>query len=358
MKNSWSLLTISALLVLSASLVGCGGTRSDASEVDESAEEEVKVPVETISLETGPIESILKFSSQLEAEASIQVLSEAAREVKQLYVEEGDRVAKGALLVRLDDDEQRTAVAKMRAQLARSQREMDRQKHLFEQNLISERAMNDASYELEQLEFGLADAERALSYTEVRAPISGTVTLRQVKVGDHVMVNQHLFNIVDFSTLVARLYVPENDMVKVKSGQEVRLSPATDSLVRWSGQVDRIAPVVDPGSGTVKVTVKVPAGNGLKPGMFLQAELVTAVDPAAKLLPKRALVWDGEQAFVFVLNEDNQVNRRRVIPLLENADYLSVGEDFSLEDRIVVAGQAGLKEGTTVEIIEADHEQG
>jgi membrane fusion protein, multidrug efflux system len=131
--------------------------------------------------------------------------------VTELLTEEGQLVEKGAVLLRLEDDLQRTQVSKAEVRLEKATQEFQRQKALFEQNLISEQVFHDAQFELKQLELALDDARRELEYTVVRAPIAGTISRRLVKYGDLVNVNQHLFDIVDFESIVARVYVPERN---------------------------------------------------------------------------------------------------------------------------------------------------
>ena len=85
----------------------------------------------------------------------------------------------------------------------------ERQKRLFEQKLISEQQFTEAEHDLEQLEISLADARRAWGYTEVRAPIAGTVDGARVKPATRSTIGPDLFDIVDFGSIVARVYVPE-----------------------------------------------------------------------------------------------------------------------------------------------------
>ena len=154
--------------------------------------------------------------------------------------------------------------------------------------------MNDATYELDQLELAFADATRELGYTEVRAPITGIVTSRLVNLGDYITVNQHLFDLVDFDTIVARVYVPERELERMRLGQTARIFSASLGGETKDGSVLRIAPVVDPKSGTVKVTVDVPRQRGLRPGMYVEIELVTDTREDALLLPKRAVILRPE----------------------------------------------------------------
>ncbi len=98
-----------------------------------------------------------------------------------------------------------------------------------------------------------------------------------VNVGDHVTLNQPLFRIVDFDSIVARIYVPEKELPALATGLDARLTAEAIGGVSFVGSVDRISPVVDPGTGTVKVTVATPRQEGLRPGMYVEVELVTAV---------------------------------------------------------------------------------
>ena len=321
---------------------------------DEDGEEEERkeeaVPVEVIALERGPIESVLSFSSNLEAESQVQVFSQARRLVNQLLVEEGDRVRKNQVLLRLQDDEQRSALAKTKSQLEKAQREHERQKRLFTQELISEQAFNDAAYELEQLRISLEDAERELGYTEVRAPISGTVTQRLVNLGDQVQIGQHLFDLVDFDSMVARIYVPEQNLNLLRGGMAARVSSKSNGGHVHACAVKRIAPIVDPRSGTVKLTVDIGGREGLRPGMYVDVELITATNADAVLVPKRALIYDNDQIFVYRLIEDRRVERVFVEAALTDKHNVEPLIGLGVGDQVVVAGQAGLKDGALVRL--------
>ncbi len=375
--------TLVLLLVLGAA--GCSNTDRAADSNDdkkdaageeeqqdgEEKKEEELPPVEVVSLEHGAIEAVLRFSTNLEAESEVQVFSQAARLVTRLKVEEGDLVSKDQVLVRLQDEEQKSALARIESQLEKARREYRRQENLFAKELISEQVINDATYEVEQLELALGDAERNLSYTEVRAPISGTITGRHVNHGDHITINQHLFDLVDFDTIVARVYVPEKELARLRVGLAARLFSASIGGEARGGEVIRIAPIVDPTSGTVKVTIGIPRNQGLLPGMYVEVELVTETREHALLVPKRAVVYDQNQAFLYRLSEDMTAERLRVVVLLEDRENIMpatgdsaggtpasgtpaggtpAGGTPAAGDRIVVAGQAGLKHGAKVRL--------
>jgi len=311
---------------------------------------ETAVPVEVALVQRGPIEAVLRTSTHLEAESEVKVFARTANRVTALEVEEGHRVERGAVLLRLEDDIQKNQFEKARNNLEKARREFERSRALHEQNLISEQAFSDVQYELRQRELALEDARRELEYTEVRAPIGGTVTRRLVKTGDLVNVNQHLFDLVDFQSIVARVYIPEREMSRIAAGQPVRVTSAALPGQTQTGYVDRIAPVVESKTGTIKVTVAFRDVGELRPGMYVDTEIVTATETNALLLSKRALVYDADQVFAFRVDTNRQAARLLVEPLVADKLHVVPARGFAEGDQIVVAGQTGLKDGARVRL--------
>lgn len=312
------------------------------------------VPVEVVTLETGEIEEILRFSTNLEAERQVEVLARAPGLVRQVMVEEGDQVAAGAVLLQLERDEQASQLARAENDLANASRELEQQKLLRERGVTSDQALQVAEYERKRIALLRDDAARGLRYTVVRAPIAGTVTMRMVKRGDHVNVQQPLFQVTDFDSLVARVYVPEKEMAALRPGLRARITAPATGDARHEGVVDRIAPLVDPKSGTVKVTIAVPRpraapgqtappGPGMFPGMFVDVALVTERHESALLLPKRALIYDNDIPYAFKLVGEDRVERVRVEAALESRFHIEPASGFAAGDRVVIAGQVGLK---------------
>ncbi|WP_428265199.1 efflux RND transporter periplasmic adaptor subunit [Haliangium sp.] len=337
--------------LLAASCTGAKpaeGAKKDASARDGGVDE--AVPVELHTLETGEIEAVLRFSANLEAERQVEVLARAGGQVRQVLVEEGDEVGANAVLLRLEDDEQRSQLARTDNDLDRATRELEQQKRLHERGVTSDQAFEAAGYEHKRLALLKADALRALRYTTVRAPLAGTITQRLVERGDFVTPNQPLFQVTDFDSLVTRVYVPEKELSRLAPGQRARLTAPATGDAEHTGTVARIAPQVDPKSGTVKVTIDVPRSSGLAPGMFVDVALVTERHPDAVLVPKRALVYDNDLPYVFKLTGDDRVTRMKVEVALDSRLYIEPAGGFAAGDRVVIAGQVGLKDGAKVEV--------
>lgn len=353
-QDRFSNLAILAVLALGLAGVRCTngeGVAPEGRERRESRDE--AIPVEVARLARGPIESVLRFSSNLEAETQVQLFSQAPRLVRELLVSQGDAVRKGQLLLRLQDDEQGSAVSKMRSQLDQARRESERRKQLYDQDLMSREQLTQAVREQEQLEMALQDSERELGSTELRAPISGTVTARLVEVGDRVQNGQRLLDIVDLDSIVAQILVPERNLGGIALGLPARIAAAATEGLEFTGRVDRISPAVDPQTGTVRVTVAIERQPGVRPGLYVDVDLITATHPDALLVPKRALVYEADQMFVYRLRDDLRVERVFIVPLGADKDHVEPGAGLAAGDRVVVVGQAGLKDGARVSLQDA-----
>lgn len=340
--------------LLFCSLLTSACDRSSDEQIEDEQEVAAPVPVEVATLTLGPLENALRFSANLEAETQVQVLARAPGQVIKVLVEEGDKVELNQVLLRLESAEQFSVLKRTRTELAQGQRRFDKQEKLQKAGVISDDDRELAEFDLKRLRIANSDAIRNLSYTVVRASVAGTVTRRQVKLGDFVNPNQHLFDITDFDTIVAKVFIPEKDIITVKVGQVVRLFSPSDPESGRKAIVQRIAPIVDPRTGTAKVTINIPDTKSLKPGAFVSVEIVTAENSNAVLLPRKALVYDNDEPFAFKLSADKKhVERVRVVPRLEGKSFIEATTGFSVGDRVVIAGQVGLKDKARVAVGDA-----
>lgn len=336
-------------LLIAAGSSGCRRAPGDEGKANQE-KEPPPVLVQVTPLARGMIQEVIGSTARLEAEADVRVIARTSNRVTRLLVEEGGRVERDQILLEMENDTQTSQVDKASARVEKTQAEFTRLEALYEQQLVSEQVFTDTKFELRQLELALEDARRELEYTRVRAPIAGTITQRMVKEGDLITVGQHLFSIVDFDSLVARVYVPDKQLSSLHPDQEVRVKPTALPGRIFPGYVARIAPVVDAQTGMVKVTVAFHEVGPLRPGMYAEIELITAVHDDALLVPKRALVFDQDLRFVYRLKDDRTVERLPVVPRLADEFNVEPAEGFAVGDQLVVAGQTGLKNGAKVRL--------
>jgi membrane fusion protein (multidrug efflux system) len=163
-----------------------------------------------------------------------------------------------------------------------------------------------------------------------------------------VTAGRPAFRVVDLGALKVEVNLPEKDLARVSPAQVARLRSEVLDEVEVTGKVLRISPVVDPASGTVKITVALdPSQRSLRPGMFVSVEIVTATHAAALLLPKRSLVYEAGAPFVFVVDDEKAVRRAVELGFAER-DKVEVLSGVSEGEGVVVVGQSILRDGTEV----------
>jgi membrane fusion protein (multidrug efflux system) len=326
---------------------GSGAAKADTTKKDEA------VPVSVARPRVGRIPATLTFNSTVEAEGSVDIYPEIPGLVKQLLVEEGDRVQKGALLVALEDDE--LLLAEERAEVAYKKLEsrFARTKEMWDQHLISQENYDTARYELEQARLEWEQAQLNVAHTRILAPIGGIIANRSVRPGDRVATGSRLMTVVKMDHLIARVQVSGREMTNLAPGQSAVITSDFLPGVTFRGEIERIAPVIDPGSGTLKVTVAIhDPDERLRPGTFVTVQIVTAVHDLAVLIPRRSVVYDGDDSFVFIVRGDTTAKRIPLAVGFTTREELEVMDGITPDDRIIVVGQAGLKDGATITIVE------
>jgi membrane fusion protein, multidrug efflux system len=341
-----------ALLMLSALVVAC---EQDKGEGDVEKKEEVPaVPVEIATPSRGDIYAVYSGTAPIEAFADAQVIAKVGGEVREIYVEEGDDVVAGQVLLRLDGDRLRFEAQQAEANLLKLQRDFQRNMDLKDRSLISAGDFEKIQYEMEALQATASLAKLELSYTEIRAPIAGVISQRYVKVGNTIEVNTPTFQVTSLEPLVSYLHVPEREYRRIERGQTAAI--AVDALqgVRFEGTVARVSPVVDPLTGTFKITIEVSdSSRSLKPGMFGRISIVYDKHENALQIPRNAIIQEAGEPAVFVVDGDT-AHRRPVSTGYVQGTRIEILDGLVDGDRLVLVGQTGLKDGSKVSVINAD----
>ncbi len=347
------LLPVMALFALSACEVG-NGTPSAAPGDKDAEDETLPVPVEVSRAIQGDVYAVYTGTASLESDEEALVVAKVGGEVEKIFVEEGDVVRAGQVLARLDGDRLRLEMEQARANLQKLQQEYDRNVELHERGLVSAGAFENIKYDLDSQRAAYNLARLELDYTEIKAPIAGIVSERFIKVGNTISINDSVFNITDLDPLLAYLFVPEREFRKLSPGQQADVTLDAIPGERFEAEILRISPVVDPQTGTFKVTLAVrDAGARLKPGMFGRFQIVYDARQDAVLVPRIALVDDDERQSVFVV-EDGEARRREVSVGYSRGEKVEIVEGIAAGEAVVTIGQTGLADGARVEVVGAE----
>lgn len=305
------------------------------------------VPVRTEVVALGEISDDLQLTGTLEAEEEVDLVARGSGPVTEIRVEEGDRVAAGALLARLDDREARNLVQQRTVTLDDARLAADRAETQRTGGLISQEAYDTTAAALATAEAQLDAARIQLADTEIRAPYDGVISVRYVKRDQYVSPGTALFRIYAADPLLCRVRVPEKDLTRLAVGQTARLTVEAFADQRFEGRVQRIRPAVDAATGTVTVTVEVRSQGRLRPGMFASVAVATNHRRGVVVIPRDALVLDAIGDVVFVV-ADGVAQRREVELGVRSDDRIEVRAGLDPGDRLVVLGQDGLADGTPV----------
>jgi membrane fusion protein (multidrug efflux system) len=293
------------------------------------------------------MEAFLDASSTLEAEISVEVVSEATGVVAEILAEEGDLFREGQTLARMAYEELELAEHRARSELERLRANFARAEKLSGEQLITEEDFQTVQYDLARAEIDWRQASLELERTRIVAPISGMVTERMINVGDLVQKNQAVYRVVDFDSIVAPVYIPEKHLADLHPGQQAVLLPPALSGQHVAARIKRISPVVDSQSGTVKVILEVERTADLRPGMFANARIVLDRHEDVVVLPKKTLVYEDEKPHVFVV-EEGRARRQPVDLGYQDASRAEVTSGLDEGTLVVLVGQSTLKEGSPV----------
>lgn len=344
-KLSTSLLA-TFMVVMMITTSGCSESKSEAKE--EPAIAMVPVHVDTVS--RGDIDAAYGTTAILEAAQEAEVASRQEGVVVKLFVEEGDYVTEGQLLAQLETDQLELELKRAEANLKQLENELARQERIYQKNLVSSEVYERIKFEHQAQKAQTDLARLNLEYASVRAPISGVVANRYIKVGNMLKHNQAAFHITDMAELHAIIHLPESEKADLKKGQTAYLKVSSQEQPIM-GHIDRISPIVDKDTGTIRVTVSVrTADTELKPGMFSRVGIIYDTHQDALLIPKQALLTEDNDAYVFTVL-DGKAHKTSVTTGFINQDYVEITDGIEQNDLVITVGQRNLRDKTDVEII-------
>lgn len=356
-RFSWVLLLASALALQGCVDPAVGNDEESAQAKAKEQEQELAVPVEAATVAKGDVSAFYSGTATLEADKQAEVVAQITGVVLEIAAEEGDFVQAGQVLARVETNRYRLEVEKAGAALKRLETDYQRKKELYDKELVSADDFERVKAELDAQKAAYDLARLDLEYTDIRAPISGYVSERLVRAGNLVKLHDPVYRITSYDPLLAVLHVPERELKVLRAGQDVSVT-----LDAWPGQVFegeiiRISPVVDPNTGTFRVTAQVADSDHLlKPGLFGRVEIQYDVHEDVPVIPRSAVITEDESSHVFVIDGEGAASRRSVLLGYERAGLVEVREGVATGETVVTAGKGSLSDGVRVEVIDTNQQ--
>jgi RND family efflux transporter MFP subunit len=298
------------------------------------------------------------FQGFLEPIVDAVVPARAAGIVRAVLVQEGQRVARGTALARLEDDEQRLEVEYTSALAEQAAAELDRAEKGAAGQFVSRQTLDVARAKARATRADLQLAKLAYSRRTLRAPVAGIVW--QVRAQAHRLVapDDILFRVSDPSRLRTDLYLPASYGGRVKAGDAVRLTPTSDAMSEpIAGRVRTVSPIVDPATGRFRVEIEADGGGRPLAGQTVQVAF--AGDPSAAaggealahdaaVLPPEAMI-ERDASGLHVWRVRDGVARRATVELgARRSDGFEVRRGLVAGDLVAARGSTPPAEGATV----------
>ena len=273
------------------------------------------VQVVAVAAKRQPVTESLSLIGSLVADEMVEIKAETDGTVEEILFNEGQRVEKGQLLIRLDETKFATALAEAESNFKLSQANFERAKQLFADKLISQQEYDQTAANFDVNRALLDRRKRELKDARIYAPFSGIMGARNFSPGQVIARNTVLSWLVDLDPIKVELNVPERFLSQVQVRQTLDLKVAAFPTNRFQGKVYFVAPSVDSNTRTTLVKAEIPnPKRELKPGMFANLDLTVNVREDSIVIPEVALsqLLDGNRAIVFAVDTNSTVQLRPV----------------------------------------------
>jgi membrane fusion protein (multidrug efflux system) len=309
-------------------------------------------PVQTTIVEAAPMVDRITAIGTIRSNEEVQIRSEVSGKVERVTFREGSKVARGDVLIKINDAELRAQLARAQARLAIAEEEADRQQRLHADSLTSARDYSNAANEA-----GIARAEadliRAqLEKTAIRAPFDGVIGLRAVSEGSYVSPTTPIASLQDLTPVKIEFAVPERYAGRVKVGDRIRFS-VEGVPGSFDGAIYAREAAIDPVTRALRIRATSPNDDGaLIPGAFANVEIVFA-EREAITVPSYAIVPElkGHRVFLF---RGGKAEARSVEIGTRTEERVEVVNGLEAGDTLITSSLLQLKPGGAVAIAGAE----
>jgi HlyD family secretion protein len=390
-----------AIALVGSRIVAGGSAPTDTPPAADTTAQVSAQTVTAVPVQVGAVAEQLTVTGTVEPADLLTVTPQiSGLQIRQVLVNEGDRVAAGQPLVILDDTNLRTDIQRAQAQLdvvqaqlrqqqanlaqaqaqaAEAETNRQRYQSLAAQGAVSSEeadrratqavtareavgvaqanvASAEANIRSQQSEINRLQTE--LTRTTVVAPLAGIVAERPASVGDVSSTTTEVVTLIQGNQLELLADVPQAQLTQVSVGAPATVTSSTDANVRVEGTVQEIQPLVDPETRTAQVVIRLPESVRLRSGMFLTAEIQSGQRSGLTIPAKALLPQPDGSVRVYVLGADQTAIARpveigaRVPGAGEDGDRVEILQGLESGEQVIVAGASYVQDGDTVTVAE------
>lgn len=309
------------------------------------------MPVKAVVVTQQSLSSSISAIGGLIANETVLIRPEIAGRITGIHFKEGQHVAKGALLISLASEELQGQVAESKSNVSLVQGRYERAQELFKKNFISQQALDEARENAVRARAQIDQSQARLNKTQLRAPFSGQIGLRQVSLGAVVQPGQDIVRLDDIDTLKLEFRVSESQLRKIKLGQHVSVQVDAFPNQSFRGHVYAIEPGADEKSRSLILRARIPnPGAKLRPGLFARVTLQLEGSTPSLMVPEQAIVPKGDNAFVYrIVN-----NAAELVPVTlgtRRPGEVAIDSGLNAGDWVITEGQQKIGPGAPVSVV-------
>ena len=330
------------LIAAAAPLAGCGGSGRGGFQMPPT-------PVEIADVRSGRITDRFRAVGTIDAEETVRIVNEIAGVVRELPFAEGQPVAEGELIARLDDSELSAESARADALRDQARTNHERVRRLIEQQAASQQEMDDASSALKVAEANAVVARTRFEKAHIRSPLTGVAGRRLVSPGAYLSVGTEITEVASIGMVKVGFSAPERYLSQLRRRAAVTIVTSAYPGEVFTGDISVVDPILDPTSHTVQMVARIRnRGGRLRPGMSADVTASLGERPRALTVPDEAVFSEGNQSFVYLVKPDSTVTRRAVVLGSRDSTRVEISDGLAAGDRVVQAGYQKLFEGAKV----------
>ncbi|HYW75387.1 MAG TPA: efflux RND transporter periplasmic adaptor subunit [Gammaproteobacteria bacterium] len=304
-----------------------------------------------------PVKEI-KWPAELQATATLKAIQGAMLTpqlpgmVTSIHFHSGSTVKKGQLLVQLNDANQRAKLIHDESALKLAKTELAQQRSLYKRHNVSQLSYQQAQTSYTQARAAVSADHATIAKLQVRAPFTGHLGLRQVSLGQYLATTTPVVDIQQWNPIHAVFQVPQQQLARLHSGEQVLLSVAGIGNKTFKGKVSAIGAQVESGTRNVQVQATLDnPGFVLRPGMYGQATVKTGQARQVLVVPDSAVTYNTYGSYVYVVEKTKKglIAKERNVKTGESRNGLTVvTRGLKASDKVVTAGQVKLHPGAAV----------
>ena len=290
---------------------------------------------------------LLHVSGSLFPQDEIAIAPEISGRIKRLFIKEGSFVQKGSVLVKLEDAELQAQLSKVKALIDLAEINAKREKELLKGGGTSAELLERADNTVITLQSDFQMLKAAIAKTEIKAPFSGTIGLKEVSEGSFVSPGTKISHLVNSSPIRIECSIPEKYTSLIKKNMKIQFHVYGNEQ-SFEAKISAINPMIDPISRTTKIIALYSnKKEECKPGAFADIEIPLSVEEKAIIIPNEAIVPDIRGLRVFLLKQ-GKAKPKPIEAGMRTASSLEIIKGLNIGDTVLVAGASLMKAGSKV----------